>query len=114
MRLLATRCPNQDRLAIMNAEQLPTLAYTSGMTLTLDPILEQRIQRQLERGVFREPSELLSHAMDLLEAEDAEDWLVRNKVAVSRLIEQSFERVAREGTYSPEETLRMLSARRAA
>jgi Arc/MetJ-type ribon-helix-helix transcriptional regulator len=84
------------------------------MTLTLDSALEQRIQRQLQRGVFSEPTELLAHALDLLEAEDAEDWLLRNKVAVNNLIEQSFERVSREGTYSPEETLRMLAERRAA
>jgi len=83
------------------------------MTLTLDPVLEKRIQRQLERGIFREPTELLAHALDLLEAEDSEDWLLRNKVAVNRLIEESFERVAREGTSSPEETLQMLAERRA-
>ncbi len=84
------------------------------MTLTLDPVLEQRIQRQLSRGIFHEPAELLTHALDLLEAEDAEDWLLRNKVAVNRLIEESFERVSLEGTYSPEEALRMLAERRAA
>ena len=40
------------------------------MAVTLDPALEQRIQRHLERGAFREPTELLAHALDLLEADD--------------------------------------------
>jgi len=82
------------------------------MAITLAPATEQRIQRQLARGSFREPEELIAHALDLVEAED--DWLLRNKEAIKEALDHSFARVAREGTYSPEETQRMLAERRAA
>jgi Arc/MetJ-type ribon-helix-helix transcriptional regulator len=39
------------------------------MAITLDTLTEQRIQRQLELGAFREPADLLGHALDLVEAE---------------------------------------------
>jgi len=32
--------------------------YTFSMTLTLDPATEQRIQREIERGHYREPAEV--------------------------------------------------------
>jgi antitoxin ParD1/3/4 len=41
------------------------------MTLTLDPAIERRIQRQLDHGSFRDPSEVITHALDLMEAEQA-------------------------------------------
>jgi len=82
------------------------------MSLVLDPALEERIQRQLDRGPFREPAELLSHALDLVEAED--DWLFRNREVINVALEQSFAAKERGESYSPEEAEAMLSERRAA
>ena len=52
------------------------------MAITLDAAIEQRIQRQIDRGAFREPAELLAHALDLVEAEAELDahrtaWIAR-------------------------------------
>ena len=41
------------------------------MTLTLDPRTEQRIQREIELGHYREPAEVVAHAVSLLDAENA-------------------------------------------
>jgi Arc/MetJ-type ribon-helix-helix transcriptional regulator len=81
------------------------------MSLTLDSVIEQRIQRQLERGVYREPSELLAHALDLVEAE--EDWLLRHREAINERLEESFAQAARGESYSAEEAERILADRRA-
>jgi Arc/MetJ-type ribon-helix-helix transcriptional regulator len=37
------------------------------MTVTLDPTSEQRIQREIERGHYREPAEVVAHALALLD-----------------------------------------------
>jgi len=56
------------------------------MVITPDVATEQRIQRQLDRGTFREPADLLAHALDLLEAQEiADDWLLHNKEAINEL-----------------------------
>ena len=85
------------------------------MAVTLDPILEQRIQRVVESGAFREPAELLSHALDLIEAEQhAGDWLFRNREGINAALEESFAAKARGESYTPEESHAMLAERRAA
>jgi Arc/MetJ-type ribon-helix-helix transcriptional regulator len=71
------------------------------MAITLDPAIEQRIQRQISRGAFAEPSELLAHALDLVEAE--EDWLLQNKEAINAALDQSFAEAARGEGCSLEE-----------
>jgi len=38
------------------------------MTLTLDPQLEQRIQREIDLGHYGDPSEVIAHALSLLPA----------------------------------------------
>jgi hypothetical protein len=53
------------------------------MALTLDPAIgrsAQRIQRELERGPYTNPAELLGHALDLLEAQ--EQGLQSNQQAI--------------------------------
>ena len=40
------------------------------MSLTLDPAIEQRIQRELARGVYHDAVEILAHALDFVEAGD--------------------------------------------
>jgi hypothetical protein len=37
------------------------------MAITLDAATEERIQRQLDRGTFHGPTELLAHVLGLLE-----------------------------------------------
>ena len=39
------------------------------MAITLDPATEQRIQRELDRGHYASPAEVIAQALDLLEAE---------------------------------------------
>ncbi len=85
------------------------------MTLTLDPTTEQRLQRQLDRGTFRSSDDLLAHALDLVEAQNVmDDWLLRNKDAIHRDLEESFAEEARGESYSPEEAQAILAERRAA
>jgi len=82
------------------------------MTLTLDPATEQRLQRELARGVYDDPAELIAHALELVEAE--EDWLLRNKEAINADLDESFAAKERGEGYSLEETSAILAERRAA
>ena len=87
----------------------------SPMSLVLDPATEARLQRQLESGSYSGPDELLSHALDLLEAETGpEDWLSANKEAVRAMIEESVAAEAKGVSYSLEEAEAILAERRAA
>jgi len=81
------------------------------MAIPLDSQTEQRIQRQLDRGAFREASELLAHALDLIEAE--EDWLLRNGEAINADLDESFAQAARGEGYTLEEAKGLLEQRRA-
>jgi len=83
------------------------------MAITLDPATEQRVQQQLATGRFREPAELLAHALDLVEAEaTAEDWLLRNMDAINADLDESFAQAARGEGYSLEEAKALLAERR--
>jgi hypothetical protein len=85
------------------------------MVITPDAATEQRIQRQLDRGTFREPADLLAHALDLVEAQNVmDDWLLRNKEAIQADLDESFAEEARGESYSPDEARAMLAERRAA
>ncbi len=84
------------------------------MTITLDPAIEQRIQKQLSRGAFAEPAELLAYALDLVEAEAVEqDWLLRNKEAINADLERTFAQAQRGEGYSLEESRALLAQHRA-
>ena len=84
------------------------------MAITLDAAIEQRIQRQLDRGAYREPSELLAHALDLVEAEAVqEDWLFRNKEAINADLDRTFDQASRGEGHSPEESRALLARHRA-
>jgi Arc/MetJ-type ribon-helix-helix transcriptional regulator len=52
------------------------------MTLTLDPRLEMRIQQKIEDGSHREASEVIDHALDLLDAD--ESWSDAEKAQLWR------------------------------
>jgi len=80
------------------------------MAITLDADLEQRIQRQLDRGAFREPAGLLAHALDLVEAEA--DLDVRRTAWVARLKESCVQADRGEG-YSEEELRARMAEHRA-
>jgi uncharacterized protein (DUF2384 family) len=85
------------------------------MSLALDPATEARIQRELDRGRFREPAELLAHALDLLEAETAaEDWLLRNRDGINQRLDISFAQSERGESYTPEQARTLLSERQSA
>jgi Arc/MetJ-type ribon-helix-helix transcriptional regulator len=84
------------------------------MAIALDAEIEQRIRRQIERGAFREPAELLAHALDLVEAEtEPEDWLLRNKEAINADLDESFAQAARGESFTPEESRALLAKHRA-
>jgi len=84
------------------------------MAITLDTATEERIQRQLDRGAFPGPTELLAHALDLIEAEAPyEDWLLRNKEAIQEAIERTSAQAARGEGFSPEESRADLARHRA-
>jgi len=83
------------------------------MAITLDATIEGRIQRQLNRGTFREPAEVLAHALDLVEAEAMqEDWLLRNKEALNADLDRTFAQANRGEGYSPEESRSLLAQHR--
>jgi len=83
------------------------------MVLTLDAALEQRIQRQLDRGAFREPAELLAHALDLIAAETGEEGgLQRNREAIHTDLDRTFGQASRGEGHSPEESRALLAQHR--
>jgi Arc/MetJ-type ribon-helix-helix transcriptional regulator len=80
------------------------------MVITLDATTEQRIQRQIDRGAFREPVELLAHALDLVEAEAEFD--ARHRALLARLAESCAQADRGEG-YTEEELRVRMAERRA-
>jgi|GEM_PF-5312303 len=86
--------------------------YTPNMNLNLDPATEQRIQREIDLGHYREPAEVIARAVELLEAE--EDWLLRNKEAIQAHLEESFAQAERGDTYTADETRKLLDQDRQA
>lgn len=83
------------------------------MQITLDPETEQRIQRELDRGTFHEPAEVIAHAIRLLEAQAEDDWLLRNREAIQAALEESMAAEASGESYSREDVEAMLDGRRA-
>ena len=77
------------------------------MDLHLDAQSEQRIQREIDLGHYREPSEVIAHALTLLEAQ--EDWLQRNKEAINERLEESFAQAERGELHTPEEARALLT-----
>ncbi len=82
------------------------------MNLILDPATEQRIQREIDLGHYREPAEVIARAVALPEAE--QNWLLQNKDAINQRLEESMAQAARGETWTPEEARRILADRRAA
>ena len=82
------------------------------MNLPLDPASEQIIQREVERGHYATPAEVVAHSLALLD--DREAWLLANKEAISERLERSYEQSRRGELYTPEQARDMLAERRAA
>ena len=79
------------------------------MPLTLDPQIEQRIQRELARGHYTDAAQVIHRALDLLAAQ--EDWLLRNREAIHERIEDSVAAAERGELYTDEEAARLLDQR---
>ena len=69
------------------------------MNIALDPASEQVIQRELDRGHFTTPAEVVASALLLLKSQ--EDWLQENKGAINARLELSFDQSRNGETYSP-------------
>jgi Arc/MetJ-type ribon-helix-helix transcriptional regulator len=82
------------------------------MSLVLDPATEQRIQRELARGVYSEPTEVIAHALDLLEAE-RKDLATRRAEIIAEL-ENSIAQADRGEGYDEAQLRVRMAARRAA
>ena len=81
------------------------------MNLALDPASEQVIQRELDRGHFATPAEVVASALLLLNSQ--EDWLQENKEAIDARLELSFAQSRNGETYTPEQARQFLAERRA-
>ena len=81
------------------------------MNLALDVETEQRIQREIDRGHYREPVEVISHALDLLQAE--EDWLLHHREQINLRLAQSISQADEGNTLTPEKARQLLADRRA-
>lgn len=88
------------------------LRYMPLRTLAVDPVTEQRIQREIARGVYLEPDEVVNRALDLLESQEA--WLLRNRDAINERLEESMAQAERGEVYTPEEARALLDSARAA
>jgi antitoxin ParD1/3/4 len=62
------------------------------MNLTLDAESEKRIQREIDLGHYSEPSEVIAHALRLL---DIEDDLISDKQAIEEHLDEGFAQVQR-------------------
>lgn len=80
------------------------------MAITLDHRTEQRIEREIARGAYRDSGELIAHALDLVEAE--ESWLTRNRGAIEERLAESFAQTERGEGYSVEEAKELLKQHR--
>ena len=90
----------------------PLPPYTLAMALTLDPATEARIQRELARGRYAAPDEIINRALDLLEAERAD--LAAHRAMLLAELEESLDQADRNEVLTEEELRARMSARREA
>ena len=83
------------------------------MGLVLDPATEQRltqrIQREIELGHCQDAAEVITRALNLLEAQ--EEWLLTNKDAINQRLDESMAEIER-GEGIPGDQLREVLASR--
>jgi antitoxin ParD1/3/4 len=80
------------------------------MTLTLDPRLEMRIQQKIEDGSHREASEVIDHALDLLDAD--ESWSDAEKAQLDQHLAESMAQIQRGEGIDGDEARALLAERR--
>jgi Arc/MetJ-type ribon-helix-helix transcriptional regulator len=80
------------------------------LAITLDPATEQRLQRELARGHYASPVEVIAQALDLLEAE--QEWLEISKSVLNQWLEQSMAQIDRGGGIAGDQLLQVLAERR--
>jgi antitoxin ParD1/3/4 len=80
------------------------------MNLALDPASEQLIQLELERGHYREPADVIAHALNLLQAE--QEWLEASKSALNARLEESMAQIERGEGIPGDRILEVLAERR--
>jgi Arc/MetJ-type ribon-helix-helix transcriptional regulator len=82
------------------------------MSVITDPAIEQRIEREMARGIYREPADVLNRALDLLESQ--EEWLLRDKDSIRETLEESWAEYQRGEFYAPDEVRARLAEDREA
>ena len=80
------------------------------MNISVDEASEQRIRREIELGHFKNPEEVIAHALELLDAQ--ETWLRENRDLIGLKIERSFSQIERGEGVSGEEARRILAAKK--
>jgi hypothetical protein len=98
-------------VGIREANRSPLIPrYTLIMSLALDPATEQRIQRELDRGPYREAAELINHALDVLNAEESS--ILCNKAVLDQRLEESMAQIERGEGIPDHQLLQYLAAKR--
>jgi Arc/MetJ-type ribon-helix-helix transcriptional regulator len=87
----------------------PPQAYTPTLNLALAPQTEHRIQRELDRGIYREPAEIIAPALDLLDEDQS--WPDDEKSELDQRLDRSMAQIER-GEGIPGDKLRELLAQR--
>ena len=80
------------------------------MAITLDSATEHRVRQELERGVFSSPDEVISQALDLLEAE--RDWFDGDRIALDARLKESIAQIERGEGIPGDRLLETLAERR--
>ena len=80
------------------------------MNVSVDETSEQRIKRQIELGHFKNPEEVIDHALELLDAQ--ETWLHDNRDLIRLKIEHSFSQIEPGEGITGDEARRILEARK--
>ncbi len=81
------------------------------MNLPLDPASEQIIQREVERGHYDTPAEVVANSLSLLEDQDL--WLSVDKEALNRRLDESLAQIERGEGMTGEQLKAFLNERRA-
>jgi Arc/MetJ-type ribon-helix-helix transcriptional regulator len=80
------------------------------MNISVDEASEQRIRREIELGHFKNPEEVIAHALELLESQ--ETWLRENQESIRLKIERSFAQIERGEGVAKDEARRILATRK--
>ena len=80
------------------------------MNVSVDETSEQRIRREIELGHFKNPEEVIAHALELLDSE--ETWFSQNRDQIRLKIERSFAQIERGEGVTADEARRILAARK--